>query len=67
MHLGKDTEFYLKKGFRVIGIEANPYLAEITGKNFENEIKSGDLVLINKAVAENEGEISFYIDKRKED
>ena len=26
VHLGKDSLFYLQKGFRVIGIEANPKL-----------------------------------------
>lgn len=27
-HLGEDTDFYLKKGFKVVAIEANPFLAE---------------------------------------
>ena len=27
LHTGQDTAFYLKKGFRVIAIEANPLLA----------------------------------------
>ena len=27
MHCGEDTDFYLKKGFTVVGVEANPELA----------------------------------------
>ena len=26
MHIGQDTEFYLKKGFCVVAVEANPKL-----------------------------------------
>ena len=26
--MGEDTDFYLKKGFNVVAIEANPVLAE---------------------------------------
>ena len=29
LHLGEDTEYYLKKGFRVIAFEANPELVDI--------------------------------------
>lgn len=28
MHTGRDTEFYLKKGFNVVAIEANPELVK---------------------------------------
>ena len=29
MHKGEDTEFYLRKGFRVIAIEADPDLVSL--------------------------------------
>jgi hypothetical protein len=28
VHQGRDTEFYMRKGFRVVAIEANPFLVE---------------------------------------
>ena len=34
MHAGEDTEFYLRKGFRVVGIEANAQLCEECAHKF---------------------------------
>lgn len=68
MHTGKDTEFYLKKGFRVVAIEANPELVDQAKINFKNEIINGKLVIINKAIApEDISEIDFYINNDKDD
>lgn len=62
-HKGEDTEFYLKKGFRVIAIEANPYLnAELHAK-FADEIKSGRLVLVDGAISDTEEPIDFFINE----
>mgnify|MGYP000904973017 FL=1 len=33
-HKGEDTRVYLREGFKVIAIEANPLLAEEGKKNF---------------------------------
>lgn len=68
MHTGRDTEFYLKKGFNVVAIEANPFLVETSSKKFEKEIQNGQLIIINKAISEsNDEEIKFYINKDKDD
>jgi len=32
VHQGEDTDFYLKKGFRVVGIEANAALCKSVGE-----------------------------------
>jgi hypothetical protein len=45
MHNGADTEFYLRKGFDVIAIEANPDCVAHVRKRFEAEISAGRLVL----------------------
>lgn len=63
MHKGEDTEFYLKKGFRVIAIEANPDLCTECERLFPERVQSGQLVIINKAIAEEAGEIEFYINE----
>lgn len=62
MHVGEDSDFYLKKGFDVVGIEANPALVAMCEKRFAPEITSGQLRIVNRAVADTEGLIEFYID-----
>ena len=50
LHKGEDTEFYLRKGFRVVGIEANPTLVVAAKIRFQDEIAKGQLKLIDGAV-----------------
>jgi FkbM family methyltransferase len=52
MHKGEDTEFYLKKGFRVVAIEANPTLVAETRKRFSKHIEEGRLTLVEGAIVE---------------
>jgi FkbM family methyltransferase len=59
-HTGEDADFYLKKGFRVLGIEADPLLCEKGAQRFPEEIRSGQLTLVNKAVARTAGKLAFY-------
>ena len=51
MHLGEDTDFYLKKGFRVVGFEANPMLVQHCKVRFSDAVASGRLVIVDGAVA----------------
>ncbi|WP_071192526.1 FkbM family methyltransferase [Trichormus sp. NMC-1] len=60
VHQGEDTEYYLKKGFRVIGIEADPQLYETTKNRLQSYINDGQLQLLNLAIAPQDGEITFY-------
>src|SRR5260370_36043560 len=62
LHKGEDTAFYLKKGFKVLGIEANPELVQHCQARFRNEVASGQLRIIEGAIApESEGPtITFY-------
>ncbi len=59
-HRGEDTEFYLTKGFKVVAIEAHPALYHAGRQKFAQDIDSGRLVLLNVAVAETSGPISFF-------
>ncbi len=61
MNDGQDTAFYMHKQYRVVAIEANPILCERARKEFSNQIKSGQLTILNVAVSEVEGESDFYI------
>jgi FkbM family methyltransferase len=50
LHLGEDTDFYLKKGFRVVAFEANPLLVDAARKRFSDAIEKGRLVIVEGAI-----------------
>ncbi len=60
-HIGQDTEFYLKKGFNVVAIEANPDLCQEGEEKFSSYIQTGQLKLINKAISNTDEKLKFYI------
>lgn len=51
MHRGQDTAYYLKRGFRVVGIEADPEHAAHCRVRFATEIAQGRLIVVEGAVA----------------
>jgi FkbM family methyltransferase len=59
-HRGEDSEFYLKKGFRVVGIEADPELAAAARIRFHQSIADGQLHIVQGAIAEGGGTIRFF-------
>jgi FkbM family methyltransferase len=61
MHNGDDSDYYLKKGFRVIAIEANPALCALAAKRFREAVASRRLTICNIGIAPVRGELSFYI------
>jgi FkbM family methyltransferase len=61
MRLGEDTAWYLRRGFRVIGVEANPSLLEGLRARFRDELASGDLVIVDRAVGHEPGTARFAI------
>lgn len=67
MHTGRDTEFYLLKGFDVVAVEANPSLAEKGRARFAGEIAGKRLVLHEVAIADHEGEVEFFINLQHDD
>lgn len=71
MHKGEDTDYYLKKGFNVIGFEADPDLAAYCRSRFPDEIENGKLIVVEGAIVERPpGEtkastVKFYKNKDK--
>jgi len=59
-HRGEDTDFYLRKGFRVVAVEADPVLAAGLREKFSSAIESRQLVVVEAAVADAPGEIEFF-------
>ena len=52
MHKGEDTDFYLRKGFRVIAFEADPDLVRPCRNRFKEFIDTGQLTIIEGAIVE---------------
>ena len=61
MHDGQDTAYYLKKGFRVIAVEANPDLVAGAAARFADQIAAGQLQILNVAVADARTAFDFYV------
>lgn len=67
-HRGMDTEFYLKKGFRVVAVEANPKLAAQLATKFATAVAARKLHIVDKAFWNKAGEsISFHVNEEKDD
>lgn len=66
-HIGQDTDYYLKKGFKVIAVEANPKLYREGLSKFKNFVEKGQLILINKAISKKSEKLKFYIHPTQSD
>jgi FkbM family methyltransferase len=64
-HIGQDSDFYLKKGFTVVAVEANPKLCERLKQRFSREIAEGRYILIEKAVGERFGKVEFFVNEKR--
>ncbi len=64
MHNGQDTIYYLKMGYKVVAVEANPMLVEECTKKFQNYIADGRLQIVNVGIAEEKGVLPFYVNNR---
>jgi len=68
LHTGKDAEFYLRKGFDVVAVEANSRLAHSTGERLANYVSAGRLKIIEKAIwHEDDQEVPFFVNDEKDD
>lgn len=60
LHKGEDTEFYLKKGFRVVAVDANPEMCGLAAERLREHVEEGRLTILNVAIADQRGTIPFY-------
>lgn len=58
---GDDTAYYLRRGFRVVGVEANPDMVAWCERRFQEEIRADRLVLLNVGLAAEEGVATFFV------
>ncbi len=61
LHAGEDSEFYLKKGFRVVAIEAVPELCDIARKRLNAYVDCGRLTILNGAIADTSQQVRFFV------
>jgi FkbM family methyltransferase len=55
MNVGEDTDFYLKKGFRVVAVEANPATCRDAAAKYSEAVAAGQLTLLNRAISPSPG------------
>lgn len=63
MNRGEDAEFYLKKGYRVVGFEADPLLVDQCRNRFAAALASGQLNIVEGVICAEQpasGSIAFY-------
>jgi FkbM family methyltransferase len=65
LHDGQDTEFYLKKGFRVVAVDANPAVVGAARERFARAVAEGRLVLLNIGIAKEATAepLNFYVNQ----
>jgi FkbM family methyltransferase len=61
---GSDTDYYLKMGYTVVAIEADPTLAGRLNTRFADEKAAGRVIVLNVAVTEtDQWKVKFYVSK----
>jgi FkbM family methyltransferase len=51
MYDGADTAYYLRSGYRIVAVEANPELVQHATQKFATEMASGQLICVNAATS----------------
>ena len=60
-HKGEDSDFYLRKGFRVVAVDASDELCEKNLQRFKENSDSNEFKMLNYAVTDKDNEIvTFY-------
>jgi FkbM family methyltransferase len=66
MHHGEDSEFYLRKGFRVVAVEADPEICRSAAGKLRPFVEGGQLTIVNRAIADRAGPVTFYRSARSD-
>lgn len=61
MNDAADSAYYLRRGYRVVAVEANPLLAREAEQRFAAEVADGRFAVANVGVADGEGEAEFWV------
>jgi FkbM family methyltransferase len=61
MNNGDDTAYYLRKGYRVVAVDAHPGMIENARSRFRRELEENRLILVNKGIAPERGSLTFWV------
>jgi FkbM family methyltransferase len=61
MNLCEDTDFYLKKGFRVVAVEANPAACRGAAEKYREAVECGRLTILNRAISSGRKPLALYL------
>jgi FkbM family methyltransferase len=61
MHNGDDSAYYLRNGYRVVAVDANPMFAARARARFAAEIEQRRMTVLEVGIAEGDGEASFWV------
>ncbi len=60
---GADTDYYLRKGFRVVGFEPNPELIDRLRHRFRRALGDGRLIVEPCGLSDRSGPATFYVNR----
>jgi FkbM family methyltransferase len=61
LHDGTDTAHYLEAGARVVAVDANPTMCSAAEETFRDYIRTGQLTILNRGLAEHTGQLTFWV------
>jgi FkbM family methyltransferase len=61
MNVGEDTDFYLKKGFRVVAVEANPAVCRDAAEKYRDAVATKQLTIVNRAISSSRDPVMLYV------
>ena len=67
MNHGEDTSYYLKQGYRVIAVEANPALTQSGRGRFRDAIAAGTLTVLNVGIGPVAGTFDFWVNDARDE
>jgi FkbM family methyltransferase len=60
MNNGDDTAYYLRRGYRVVAVEADPAFIRAAEQRFRDAVAAGRLTLVNAAIGGERGSATFH-------
>lgn len=61
MNVCEDTDFYIRKGFRVVAVEANPTTCGEAAEKYREAIEAGRLTILNRAISSTRDPVTLYL------
>ena len=63
MNDGRDSAYYVSKGYRVVAVEADPKLAEQGQHRFSDDIRAGRVTVLNVGISDSDSTATFWVNE----